>query len=99
MRNAARGIVVRGGKGWRERRAMLPATAKASLVSHLEVVREQYAEEANRGAGSVELPGALGAGYRGVGRSWAWRWALPATRGHEDCGTRQLRRLRAAEPA
>jgi hypothetical protein len=98
VRNAVRVMVVRGGKGRRDGRVMLPAMAAAPLVSHLEVVRRQYAEEVRRDAGSAELPGALGGEYQGAGRSWAWQRALPATRGYQDRGTRQRRGLRAAEP-
>jgi len=97
VRDAARVIAVRGGKVRSDRGARLPAMARASLVSHLEVVRGQHAEEVRRDAGSVELPGVVGGECRSAGRPWAWPWALPAMRGYQDRGTRQLRGMRAAE--
>jgi integrase len=53
-------IVVRGGKGDRDRVTMLSAGVKALLVSHLERVRAQHQRDLAEGAGWVELPGAFG---------------------------------------
>ncbi len=56
-------ITVRGGKGNKDCVTMLPATAKADLARHLEVVRAQHRLDLARGAGWVELPGALARKY------------------------------------
>ncbi|MDI6772817.1 MAG: tyrosine-type recombinase/integrase, partial [bacterium] len=50
-------IIVRAGKGDRDRVTMLPASVKADLVRHLDRARRQYEQDLTRGAGWVELPG------------------------------------------
>ncbi len=61
-------IVVRAGKGNRDRVTMLPAAVKADLARHLDRVRRQYEQDLRRGAGWVELPGALMRKYPNAGR-------------------------------
>jgi integrase len=56
-------IVVRGGKGDKDRVTMLPAVAKADLARHLEIVRVQHRDDLAVGAGWVELPTALSRKY------------------------------------
>jgi len=85
-------IVVREGKGGRDRRTMLPAGLKTHLQSHLEAVRRQHEEDLSRDAGWVELPGALDRKYPNAGREWAWQWVFPATRFYVEPNTRQRRR-------
>jgi len=85
-------IVVRGGKGDKDRVTVLPAIVKADLVAHLTAVRAQHAEDLAAGAGWVELPTALLRKYPNAGREWAWHWVFPATRTYRDRLTGQLRR-------
>ena len=73
-------IVVRGGKGDKDRMTMLPAVIKVDLARHLESVREQHRRDVECGAGWVELPTALGRKYPNAGREWVWQWVFPATR-------------------
>jgi integron integrase len=73
-------IVVRGGKGDKDRTTMLPATVKSELVRHLAAVREQHQRDLAVGAGWVELPTALARKYPHAGRQWVWQWIFPATR-------------------
>ncbi len=89
---ASNQIVVRAGKGNRDRVTMLPAAAKASLAQHLELVRRQHERDLARGAGWVELPGALMRKYPNAGREWGWQWIFPATRIYADRVTGQRRR-------
>src|SRR6266511_2378924 len=56
-------IVVRAGKGNKDRLTVLPAAVKADLLRHLESVRRQHQLDLEAGAGWVELPGALGKKY------------------------------------
>jgi integrase len=65
-------IVVRGGKGDRDRRTMLPERRKGPLLEHLADVRTQHERDVAEGAGWVELPGALDAKYPNAGREWGW---------------------------
>ena len=56
-------IVVRSGKGDKDRVTMLPAAVKPDLARHLERVREQHRRDLERAAGWVELPTALARKY------------------------------------
>jgi len=85
-------LVVRGGKGDKDRVTMLPAVAKADLAPHLEMVRVQHHDDLAVGAGWVELPTALLRKYPNAGREWAWQWIFPATRIYRDRVTGQRRR-------
>ena len=77
-------ITVRDGKGQKDRPTMLPAAVKAELAAHLERVRAQHQADLRRGAGWVELPGALMRKYPNAGREWGWQWVFPATRFYVD---------------
>jgi integron integrase len=85
-------IVVRGGKGDKDRVTMLPGVVKADLARHLEAVRAQHQRDLHRGAGWVELPTALARKYPNAGREWVWQWTFPATRPYRDRATGQWRR-------
>ncbi len=85
-------IIVRAGKGDRDRVTMLPAVVKPDLVRHVEVVRRQHEADLRHGAGWVELPWALARKYPNAGREWAWQWVFPATRIYVDRETGQRRR-------
>ncbi len=85
-------VVVRGGKGDKDRVTMLPATLKLAIARHLDRVRRLHELDLARGAGWVELPGALGRKYRNAGREWGWQWVFPATRHYVDVATGQRRR-------
>ena len=85
-------IVVRGGKGDKDRVTMLPAAVKPDLARHLERVREQHRRDLETGAGWVELPTALARKYPHAGREWVWQWVFPATRTYGDPLTRERRR-------
>jgi integrase len=77
-------IVVRSGKGDKDRVTMLPAAVKAALARHLETVQAQHRRHLQYGAGWVELPTALNRKYPNAGREWAWHWVFPATRFYTD---------------
>ncbi len=85
-------VTVRGGKGDRDRRTMLPERVKTRLLQHLAEVRTEHERDVAAGAGWVVLPGALGVKYPNAGREWAWQWVFPAGRPYEDRATGQRRR-------
>jgi integron integrase len=85
-------ITVRSGKGDKDRRTMLPASAKAPLADHLARVKAMHDADLRKNAGWVELPFALGRKYPNVGRDWPWQWVFPATRFYVDDKTGQRRR-------
>jgi integron integrase len=85
-------IVVRQGKGRKDRVTLLPAPLVQALRQHLQIVQRQHRDDVARGAGYVELPGAILAKYPRAAREWAWQWVFPATRPYRDAGTGRLRR-------
>ena len=85
-------IVVRVGKGDRDRRTMLPAVLNDPLRRVVEAVCRQHQRDLAAGAGWVALPHALGRKYSNAGREWGWQWVFPATRIHVDAETGQRRR-------
>jgi len=89
---AANQMIVRGGKGGRDRVALLPVIAKCDLGRNLEGVYRQHRADLARGAGWVELPDALARKYPQAGREWGWQWVFPATRTYREAQTGQVRR-------
>jgi len=85
-------ILVRAGKGDRDRVTMLPAVLHDRLRRHLVDVRRQHERDLAEGAGWVILPYALATKYPNAGREWGWQWVFPATRGYVDAATGQRRR-------
>ena len=85
-------IIVRAGKGDKDRITPLPALIRAELTRHLDVVKKQHGLDLSQGAGWVELPWALARKYPHAGREWAWQWVFPATRFYVDRETSQRRR-------
>jgi integron integrase len=77
---ARRQIVVREGKGAKDRLALLPSTLLGPLRAQRDVVAHQHARDRARDAGWVELPDALERKYPNAGRELAWQWLFPATR-------------------
>jgi integron integrase len=92
-------IVVRRGKGSRDRRTMLPAGIDSRLSSHLAAVKKRHEVDIRDGAGWVELPHALARKYPNAGREWPWQWVFPATRHDVDAATGQRRRHHLHESA
>ncbi len=81
----ARGeILVRRGKGNRDRRTVLSTEAIRRLRPHLAQVRALHERDLAAGAGAVRLPNALAAKYPRAGTAWVWQWVFPATRIHRD---------------
>lgn len=77
-------IVVRGGKGNKDRRVPLPRVALHSLRAHLERVKAGYLADLRRGVRITRLPGALSTKYPNADRDWRWRFLFPASRVHRD---------------
>ena len=79
-----REILVRRGKGQKDRPAVLAEAMCAPLADHLERVQAQHAEDVRKGAGFVALPDALRRKYPSAACEWAWQWIFPATRAYTD---------------
>jgi len=85
-------LVVRAGKGGRDRVSVLPGIARDALRRHLERVARLHRRDVATNAGWVELPFAVGRKYPGAGRDWAWQWVFPATRTYRHRETGEVRR-------
>ena len=73
-------IVVREGKGNKDRVTMLPGAVKEVLQVHLRQVRDVHARDLRAGYGRVQLPDALARKYPNASREWPWQWVFPAAR-------------------
>lgn len=71
-------IVVREGKGNKDRMTMLPAVVKEPLTAYLLQVRALHQQDLARGFGRVALPDALDRKYRNAAAEWGWQWVFPA---------------------
>jgi integron integrase len=85
-------IVVRRGKGDKDRVTMLPTALAPQLREHLEGVRSVHRLDLARGGGAVPLPGALARKYPNAEKEWGWQWLFPATRVYKDPETGGIRR-------
>jgi len=86
-------VLVRSGKGQKDRVTVLPSTLVSLLREHLAGVRAQHARDVQSGAGFVALPDALRRKFgSAVARIWPWQWVFPATRLYRDEATGELRR-------
>jgi integron integrase len=73
-----REILVRDGKGFKDRVTMLPAALAAPLAEHLERVKALHGRDLAAGRGAVYLPYALERKYPGAARDWAWQYVFPS---------------------
>lgn len=87
-----REIVVRRGKGAKDRRTVLPSALVEPLRSHLASIKKVHDADLADGAGSVALPDALDRKYPSAPREWKWQWAFPASRSYVDAASGQKRR-------
>jgi integron integrase len=85
-------IVVRAGKGNKDRYTMLPAAVVEPLREHLQALKRRHEEDLKRGLGRVALPNALERKYPTAGKEWGWQWLFPATSHYTDRLTGEQRR-------
>ncbi|HEX2460242.1 MAG TPA: tyrosine-type recombinase/integrase [Vicinamibacterales bacterium] len=75
-----RQIVIRRGKGQKDRPTVLPAAVVEPLARHLESVKRQHEADLARGLGRVVLPFALDRKYPNAPTEWGWQFVFPASR-------------------
>ena len=73
-----REIVVREGKGDKDRVTVLPAAVAAHLRQHLKRVAELHRQDLDAGFGRVYLPHALARKYPSAAAQWHWQFVFPA---------------------
>ncbi|MBL8350527.1 MAG: integron integrase [Burkholderiaceae bacterium] len=77
-------IVVRGGKGDKDRVVMLPAALADGLKAQLQRARVLWQADIRAERAGVQLPDALERKYPRAGQSWGWFWVFPQAR-HSTC--------------
>ena len=77
-------LVVRDGKGRRDRGALLPERVVEELRPHLARVKSLHEEDLAEGHGRVWLPDALARKLPNAPRQWGWQWAFPSQRRSRD---------------
>ena len=92
-------IVVREGKGDKDRETMLPDKVKLELQQHLARVKLLHEEDVAAGFGQVMLPHALARKYPNADREWGWQWVFPSARRSKDPRSEMVRRHHANELA
>ena len=73
-------LIVREGKGGKDRVTMLPAALVTPVRAHLARLRAWFEEERRRGQPGVSLPYALARKYPQAGTQWGWQYLFPAPR-------------------
>jgi integron integrase len=92
-----RRIVVRDGKGFKDRITVFPECLRAPLQDHLERVRRIFESDLDRKTAGVYLPFAIERKYPSAAREWKWQYVFPADRLSTDPRTGLVRRHHADE--
>jgi integron integrase len=87
-----REVLVRDGKGGKDRVTTLPESLVQPLKAHLEKVRALHERDIAEGFGEVYLPDALAEKFRAAPRAWGWQWVFPSALRSVDPRTGILRR-------
>jgi len=80
-------LLVRNGKGGKDRVTMLPASLKEPLRDHLLKVKEIHQKDLSDGWGRVPVPNALEKKYPNACTDWSWQWIFPQERRWKDSAT------------
>ena len=87
-----RELVVREGKGGKDRVTVLPDSLVAPLRRHLDRVRALHERDLAEGFGEVWLPDALEVKFRAAPRAWGWQWVFPSAQRTADPRSGAVRR-------
>lgn len=90
-------LIVRQGKGNKDRVTLLPKTLLTPLATHLEKVKALHAADLRKGAGEAPLPLALAGKYPNAGYQWAWQFVFPSSQYCKDPYTGRLVRFHVHE--
>jgi integron integrase len=94
----ARGqIIIRAGKGAKDRVTMLPDSLREPLRKHFAEVRKLHERDLVEGFGNVSLPSGLARKYPNAEREWGWQWVFPSANRSTDSETGRIGRHHTAE--
>ena len=71
-------IIVRDGKGQKDRITILPDIIKHPLKEHLKKVWNRHQNDLKEGYGRVSLPSALSRKYPNADKEWGWQYVFPS---------------------
>ena len=71
-------LIVRDGKGGKDRVTILPRALVSPLRSQLSRTKRLYEADLKHGLGAVYLPHALERKYPDASRAWPWQWVFPS---------------------
>jgi len=94
-----RAIIVREGKGAKDRVVMLPASVVPALHEQMAQARQLWAADHAAGRAGVFMPDALDRKYPRAAASWTWFWVFPQATLSVDPRTGQSRRHHGHEQA
>jgi integron integrase len=92
-------IMIREGKGRKDRVTVLPSAVADDLTRQLSVSRRWYDQDRVNRVPGVFLPDALARKYPNTGREWAWHWVFPSSKLSSCPRTRIIRRHHMDEKA
>jgi integron integrase len=87
-----RELIVRDGKGGKDRVTVLPENLMQRLRDQLAQTKMQHDADLRQGSGAVWLPDALSVKYPNAVRSWGWQWVFPSPVRSRDPRSGQIRR-------
>lgn len=90
-------IVVRDGKGFKDRTTILPQSSIADLQNQIERVRALHGEDLRRGFGLAPLPFALKRKYPNADKDLGWQYLFPSAKLSPSRDDGIIRRHRVAE--
>ncbi len=73
-------IVVRDGKGQKDRITVMPQNFQQDLLDHIKEVKNMHEQDLQQGYGEVYLPSALARKYPNAAKEWGWQYVFPASR-------------------
>jgi len=92
-------LVIREGKGFKDRVTMLPQSLANPLKEHLARVKLLHEVDLRGGYGEVFMPNALARKYPKAGHSWIWQYVFPSARISKDPRSARWARHHADEQA
>lgn len=90
-------IVVRDGKGQKDRLTMMPEKLREALRSHLNKVKKLFESDLQAGIGGVYIWPALERKYPAAAREWIWQYVFPSAHLSKDPRSNFIRRHHAHE--
>ena len=75
-----RQIMVRDGKGEKDRAVLLPMRCETTLRKQIALTRQVHEQDFSAGFGNVWLPYAIAEKYPSAGREWGWQYVFPSGR-------------------